>query len=199
MRLRVVSATKPREQEIPRDDLVGEVLHMRLALGLERVGRLHERDDRAQFGLRRIGAHAPRCCRLPRRCRRTRRRPRCARRPAARRSGSPGLPWRSPARPTPSMQMDMPVRTATKSPGSSSVAATLTSVSPTTFLRLVGHIEQRVDELVFAHGAGVVLEQLAHVEQEHRLPAVSTSRLTNEMPMAEASSTGTVRRGCASS
>ena len=36
-------------------------------------------------------------------------------------------------------------------------------------LRLVGHIEQRVDELVFAHGAGVVLEQLAHVEQEHRL------------------------------
>ena len=36
-------------------------------------------------------------------------------------------------------------------------------------MRLVGHIEQRVDELVFAHGAGVVLEQLAHVEQEHRL------------------------------
>ena len=36
-------------------------------------------------------------------------------------------------------------------------------------LRLVGHVEQRVDELVFAHGAGVVLEQLAHVEQEHRL------------------------------
>ena len=36
-------------------------------------------------------------------------------------------------------------------------------------LRPVGHIEQRVDELVFAHGAGVVLEQLAHVEQEHRL------------------------------
>ena len=37
------------------------------------------------------------------------------------------------------------------------------------FLRLIGHVEQRVDELVFAHGAGVVLEQLAHVEQEHRL------------------------------
>ena len=36
-------------------------------------------------------------------------------------------------------------------------------------LRLVGHIEQRVDEFVLAHGAGVVLEQLAHVEQEHRL------------------------------
>ena len=36
---------KAREQEVPRDDLVGEVLHMRLALGLERVGRLHERDD----------------------------------------------------------------------------------------------------------------------------------------------------------
>ena len=34
-----------REQEVPRDDLVGKVLHMRLALGLERVGRLHERDD----------------------------------------------------------------------------------------------------------------------------------------------------------
>ncbi len=66
-------------------------------------------------------------------------------------------------------------------------------------LCLIGHVEQRVDKLVFAHGAGVVLEQLAHFEQEHRLPAVSTSRLTNEMPMAEASSTGTVRRGCASS
>ena len=36
-------------------------------------------------------------------------------------------------------------------------------------MRLIGHVEQRVDELVFAHGAGVVLEQLAHVEQEHRL------------------------------
>ena len=36
-------------------------------------------------------------------------------------------------------------------------------------LRLVGHIEQRVDELIFAHGACVVLEQFAHVEQEHRL------------------------------
>ena len=36
-------------------------------------------------------------------------------------------------------------------------------------MRLVGYIEQRVDELVFAHGAGVVLEQLAHVEQEHCL------------------------------
>ena len=36
-------------------------------------------------------------------------------------------------------------------------------------LRLVGYVEQRVDELVFAHGAGVVLEQLAHVEQKHRL------------------------------
>lgn len=49
---------KTREQEVPRNDLVGEVLHVRLALGLKRVGRLHERDDRAQFGLRRIGAHA---------------------------------------------------------------------------------------------------------------------------------------------
>ena len=46
-----------RKQEVPRDDLVGEVLHVRLTLGLERVGRLHERDDRAQLGLRRIGAH----------------------------------------------------------------------------------------------------------------------------------------------
>ena len=36
-----------REQEVPRDDLVGEVLHVRLALGFERVGRLNERDDRA--------------------------------------------------------------------------------------------------------------------------------------------------------
>ena len=37
------------------------------------------------------------------------------------------------------------------------------------FLCLIRHVEQRVDELVFAHGAGVVLEQLAHIEQEHRL------------------------------
>lgn len=37
------------------------------------------------------------------------------------------------------------------------------------FLCLIGHIEQRVDELVFAHGARVVLEQFAHVEQEHCL------------------------------
>ena len=36
---------KAREQEVPRDDLVGKVLHMRLAFGLERVGCLHERDD----------------------------------------------------------------------------------------------------------------------------------------------------------
>ena len=36
---------KTCKQEIPRDDLVGEVFHVRLALGLERVGRLHERDD----------------------------------------------------------------------------------------------------------------------------------------------------------
>ena len=36
-------------------------------------------------------------------------------------------------------------------------------------LCLIGHVEQRVDKLVFAHGAGVVLEQLAHFEQEHRL------------------------------
>ena len=34
-----------REQEVPRDDFVGKIVHMRLALGLERVGRLHERDD----------------------------------------------------------------------------------------------------------------------------------------------------------
>ena len=31
-----------REQEVPRNDLVGEVFHVRLALGLERIGRLHE-------------------------------------------------------------------------------------------------------------------------------------------------------------
>ena len=40
------------------------------------------------------------------------------------------------------MQIDMPVRTATKSPGISSLAGTLVSVSPITFLRLVGHIEK---------------------------------------------------------
>ena len=34
-----------REQEVPRNNLVGEVFHVRLPLGLERVGRLHERDD----------------------------------------------------------------------------------------------------------------------------------------------------------
>ena len=57
-------------------------------------------------------------------------------------NGSPvRVAWLTIALPcstTPSMQMDMPVRTATKSPGSSSVAATLTSVSPTTFCALSG-------------------------------------------------------------
>lgn len=67
------------------------------------------------------------------------------------------------------MQMDMPVRTATRSPGSKLGRGNAYLGVADNLLRLVGHIEQRVDELVFAHGAGVVLEQLAHVEQEHRL------------------------------
>ena len=37
-------------------------------------------------------------------------------------------------------------------------------------LRPVRHVKQGVDELVFAHGTRVVLEQLADVQQEHRLP-----------------------------
>ena len=36
-------------------------------------------------------------------------------------------------------------------------------------LRLVGHIQKRIDELVFAHGARVVFQKLAHVQQEHGL------------------------------
>ena len=57
-------------------------------------------------------------------------------------SGSPvRVAWLTMALPrstTPSMEMDMPVRTATRSPGSSSVAGTLTSVSPSTFCALSG-------------------------------------------------------------
>ena len=68
-----------------------------------------------------------------------------------------------------SMQMDMPVRTATKSPLKLGRGNAYLGVADD-LLRLVGHIEQRVDELVFAHGAGVVLEQFAHIKQEHRLP-----------------------------
>ena len=67
------------------------------------------------------------------------------------------------------MQMDMPVRTATRSPGCKLGRGNAYLGVADNLLRLVGHIEQRVDELVFTHGAGVVLEQLAHVEQEHRL------------------------------
>ena len=127
-----------RKQEVPRNDLVGEVFHVRLALGLERVGRLHERDDRAQLGLRRVGAHAHQDAAVFHDV------PANTSSPTLRStaSGSPvRVAWLTIALPcstTPSMQMDMPVRTATRSPGSSSVAATLTSVSPTTFCALSG-------------------------------------------------------------
>ena len=57
-------------------------------------------------------------------------------------SGSPvRVAWFTMAQPcstTPSMQIDMPVRTATKSPGISSLAGTLVSVSPITFCALSG-------------------------------------------------------------
>ena len=142
---------------------------MRLALGLERIGRLYERDDRTQLGLRRVGAHAHQ--------------------DAAvfhdgagehvvahaaldgqRLAGQGRLVDHS----APPLDHAVDADGHAGAHGDQIAGLKLgrgnayLSVADD-LLRLVGHIEQRVDELVFAHGAGVVLEQLAHVEQEHCL------------------------------
>ena len=158
-----------REQEVPRDDLVGEVFHVRLALGLERVGRLHERDDRAQLGLRRVGAHAHQdaavfhdgsgehvvaCAALD----------------GKRLAGQGRLVDHGASLLDDAVNADGHAGahghqvTGLKLGRGNAYLGVADDL-----LRLVGHIEQRVDELVFAHGAGVVLEQFAHVEQEHCL------------------------------
>ena len=142
---------------------------MRLALGLERVGRLHERDDRAELGLGRIGAHAHQdaavfhdgsgehvvaCAALDGK--------RLAGQGRLVDHGAPLLDNTVDANGHASAHGH---QVAGLKLGGGNAYLGVTDH----LLRLVGHVEQRVDELVFAHGAGVVLEQLAHVEQEHRL------------------------------
>ena len=137
---------------------------MRLALGLERVGCLHERDDRAQLGLRRVGAHAHQDAavfhdgageyivahaaldgqRLTGQGRLVD-------------HGAPLLDHAIDADGHAGAHGDQ-IAGLELGRGNAYLGVA------DDLLRLVGHIEQRVDELVFAHGAGVVLEQLAHVE-----------------------------------
>ena len=142
---------------------------MRLALGLERVGRLHERDDRAQFGLRRVGAHAHQdatvfhdgaCEHVVAH----------AALDGQRLAGQGRLVDHG----APLLDHAVDADGHAGAHGDQIAGLELGGGNAylgvaDDFLRLVGHVEQRVDELVFAHGAGVVLEQLAHVEQEHRL------------------------------
>ena len=142
---------------------------MRLALGLERVGCLHERDDRAELGLSRVGAHAHQDA-------------------AVFHDGSgehvvahaaldgQRLAGQGRLVDHGASLLDNTVDANGHAGAHGDQIAGLKLGRGNTYLgiaddllRLVGHIEQRVDELVFAHGAGVVLEQLAHVEQEHRL------------------------------
>ena len=142
---------------------------MRLTLGLERVGRLHERDDRTQLGLSRVGAHAHQdvavfhdgtgehvvtCAALD------------GQRLAGQgRLVDHGAPLFDHAVNADGHAGAHGYQIAGLKLGRGNAHLGVTD----DLLRLVGHIEHRVDELVFAHGAGVVLEQLAHVEQEHRL------------------------------
>ena len=158
-----------REQEVPRDDFVGEVLHVRLALGFERVGRLHERDDRAQLGLGRVGAHAHQDAavfddgagkHVVSHAALDGQRLACQSRLVD--HGASLLDYAVDADGHAGAHGDQVA--GLKLGGSNAYLGVADHL-----LRLVGYIEQRVDELVFAHGARVVLEQLAHVEQEHRL------------------------------
>ena len=142
---------------------------MRLALGLERVGRLHERDDRAQLGLRRVGAHAHQdaavfhdgaCEHVVAH----------AALDGQRLAGQGRLVDHS----TPLLDNTVDANGHAGAHGDQIAGLELGRGNAylgvaDDLLRLVGHIEQRIDEFVFAHGAGVVLEQLAHVEQKHRL------------------------------
>ena len=143
---------------------------MRLALGFKRVGRLNERDDRAQLGLGRVGAHAHQDAavlddgtgkhviahaaldgqRLAGQGRLVD-------------HGAPLLDHAIDADGHAGTHGDQVA--GLKLGGGNAYLGVADHL-----LRFVGHIEQRVNELVFAHGAGVVLEQLTHIEQEHRLP-----------------------------
>ena len=142
---------------------------MRLTLGLERVGRLHERDDRAQLGLCRVGAHAHQDAAVFHDG---------ASEYIVAHAALDGQRLASQGRlvdhsaPLLDHAVDADRHAGAhgdqiagfKLGGSNAYLGVADDL-----LRLVGNIEQRVDEFVFAHGAGVVLEQLAHVEQEHRL------------------------------
>ena len=158
-----------REQEVPRDDLVGEVLHVRLALGFERVGRLHERDDRSQFGLGRIGAHAHQDAAVF---------DDGAGKHVVAHAALDGQRLAGQGRLVDhgASLLDYAVDADGHAGAHGDQVAGFKLGGGNAhlgvadhLLRLVGHIEQRVNELVFAHGARVVLEQLTHVEQEHRL------------------------------
>ena len=137
---------------------------MRLALGFERVGRLHERDDRAQFGLGRVGAHTHQDAAVlddgtgehvvAR-----------AALDGKRLAGQGRLVDHS------APLLDHAVDADGHAGAHGDQVAGLELGSGDAYLgvadhllRLVGHVEQRVNELVFAHGTRVVLEQLAHVE-----------------------------------
>ena len=142
---------------------------MRLALGLERVGCLHERDDRAELGLRRIGAHTHQDAAVFHDS---------AGEHVVAHAALDGQRLAGQGRlvdhGTPLLDHAVDADGHAGAHGDQVAGFKLGGGNAylgvaDDLLRLVGHIEQRVDELVFAHGAGVVLEQLAHVEQEHRL------------------------------
>ena len=137
---------------------------MRLALGLERVGRLHERDDRAQLGLRRVGAHAHQDAAVFHDgageyivARAALDGKRLAGQGRLVNHGAPLLDHAVDADGHAGANGDQ-VAGLKLGGGNAHLGVT------DHFLCLIGHVEQRVDELVFAHGARVVLEQLAHVE-----------------------------------
>ena len=143
---------------------------MRLALRLERVGRLHERDDRAQLGLSRVGAHAHQDAAVLDDSS-SKHIVACAALDGKRLAGQGRLVNHG----APLLNHTVNADGHAGAHGYQVAGLKLGGGNAhlgvaDDLLRLVGHIEQRVDELVFAHGAGVVLEQLAHIEQEHRLP-----------------------------
>ena len=142
---------------------------MRLALGLERVGRLHERDDRAELGLSRVGAHTHQDTAVFHDG---------AGEYIVARAALDGKRLAGQGRLVNhgASLLDHAVDADGHAGANGDQVAGLKLGRGNAYLgvaddllRLVGHIKQRVDELVFAHGACVVLEQLAHVEQEHCL------------------------------
>ena len=142
---------------------------MRLTLGLERVGRLHERDDRAELGLSRIGAHTYQDAAVFHDgageyivARAALDGKRLAGQGRLVDHGAPLFDHTVNADGHAGAHGDQVA--GLKLGGGNAHLSVADDL-----LRLVGHIEQRVDELIFAHSARVVLEQLAHVEQEHCL------------------------------